>query len=279
MDLALLQEDSDDDGVRCDERVLAASDLKHILQLRPELRSKEQVEIVQNHVKDIKVFKEFSRQSHDAQLAELCRNLRLQFLPENKVLFEQGDRGDSYFIVLEGSVDVLVRVVDASNGVEHKKKVAVLRRGDAFGDLSLLYGAPRNATVRTREDAYFIVMNKTTYDKVIKSHQVGKIHEIAQFYLNFPLFQHLDRITLMYFATKTVAQRLQSKQTVVKQGDDPGRVYFVKSGRLRVVRKVFFRKLPDKGYLRFDELIDEPLITEVRNGLFEMRLLQLDVLE
>ncbi len=102
---------------------------------------------------------------------------------------------------------------------------------------------------------------------------MGKIHEIAQYYLNFPLFQHLDKITLMYFATKTISQKLQSKQVIVKQGDDPGRVYFVKTGRLKIIRKVHFRKLPENGYLNFNELIDEPLLTELRTGLFEMRLL------
>lgn len=54
--------------------------------------------------------------------------------------------------------------------MDYNKKVAILKKGDAFGDLSLLYGAPRNASCYTREDSYFIVMNKTTYDKVIKSH-------------------------------------------------------------------------------------------------------------
>lgn len=46
----------------------------------------------------------------------------------------------------------------------------MLKKGDAFGDLSLIYGAPRNATVKTREDSYFIVMSKAIYDIVIKSH-------------------------------------------------------------------------------------------------------------
>jgi hypothetical protein len=50
-------------------------------------------------------------------------------------------------------------------------------------------------------------------------------------------------------------------------------VYFVKSGRLKIIRKVNFRKLPENGYLVFDELIDEPLITEKRKGLFDMKLL------
>ena len=98
----------------------------------------------------------------------------------------------------------MVKTVDENNGSEFLKKVAILKKGDSFGDLSLLYGAPRNATVRTKEDCYFIVMSKNTFDKIIKSHQVDKIHDIAQFYLNFPIFQNLDKITLMYFATKTI---------------------------------------------------------------------------
>ncbi|CDW90270.1 cyclic nucleotide-binding domain containing protein [Stylonychia lemnae] len=259
--------------------VLDEKDLKHILKLKPQDRSLDQIQIIKTHVKDIKVFKEFNQQSNEEQLNELCRNLQLQFLPENKILFEQGDRGDSYFIILDGSVDISIKVVDDKNGVEYNKKVAVLKKGDAFGDLSLLYGAPRNASCQTREDSYFIVMNKSIYDKVIKSHQVEKIHEIAQFYLNFPLFQNLDKITLMYFATKTIPQKLQSKQVVVKQGDDPGRVYFVKSGRLKIIKKVNFRIIPENGYLQFDELIEDPIITEIRHGQVENKLLQLDILE
>ena len=103
----------------------------------------------------------------------------MQFLGDNKTLFEQGERGDSFFIILEGVVDIMVKTVDEKNGLEFLKKVAILKKGDSFGDLSLLYGAPRNATVRTKEDSYFIVMDKNTFDKIIKSHQVDKIHEIA----------------------------------------------------------------------------------------------------
>ena len=80
---------------------------------------------------------------------------------------------------MEGSVDILVKAIDEKTGTDYKKKVAVLKKGDAFGDLSLLYGAPRNATVMTRENCDFIVMTKATYDKVIKQYQVEKIHDIA----------------------------------------------------------------------------------------------------
>lgn len=71
---------------------------------------------------------------------------------------------------MEGSVDILIKVVDDKTGIDYNKKVAILKKGDAFGDLSLLYGAPRNASCHTREDSYFIVMNKDIYDKIIKTH-------------------------------------------------------------------------------------------------------------
>ena len=51
------------------------------------------------------------------------------------------------YVILEGSVDVLINMSDDASGQDFKKKVAVLKKGDAFGDLSLLYGAPRNATI------------------------------------------------------------------------------------------------------------------------------------
>ena len=57
-------------------------------------------------------------------------------------------------------IPVLVKIVDEKTGVEYKKKVAILKKGDSFGDLSLLYGAPRNATVMTREETDLIMMTK-----------------------------------------------------------------------------------------------------------------------
>lgn len=105
------------------------------------------------------------------------------------------------------------------------------------------------------------------------------MHLIAQFYLNFPLFQELDKITLMYFATKTIPRKLPSKYAVVKQSEDPGRVFFVKSGRLKLIRKVYFRKLPDQGFLSCAELMQDPSPLEIQKGQAELKLLQLDILE
>jgi CRP-like cAMP-binding protein len=65
---------------------------------------------------------------------------RLAF-EKGAVLFKQGDRGDSAFLILEGSVDV---VVDSANG---PVTVAHLGQNAFVGEMSLLCDTPRTAAV------------------------------------------------------------------------------------------------------------------------------------
>lgn len=61
-------------------------------------------------------------------------------------LFEKGDEGDSAFIVIMGSVDVLVPV----DGGE--KAVATLGRGEVFGEMAVLTEEPRSTAIAAHDD-------------------------------------------------------------------------------------------------------------------------------
>jgi CRP/FNR family transcriptional regulator/CRP/FNR family cyclic AMP-dependent transcriptional regulator len=63
-----------------------------------------------------------------------------------EVIFHQGDPGDSLHFLTEGRVKV---VLDAETGEE--AVIAILAPGDCFGELSLIDGEPRSATVVTLE--------------------------------------------------------------------------------------------------------------------------------
>ena len=73
------------------------------------------------------------------------------------VIFRQGDRGDSMFVIERGRV----RIVFSFEG--HAAEVAVLEPGAFFGELSLLGGAARTASAEVIEDADLLVIRRDTF--------------------------------------------------------------------------------------------------------------------
>ena len=69
---------------------------------------------------------------------------------DGKLIVKEGEPGDSVFLVGSGSVEV---VLEGENG--HDTPVAILRRGDFFGEMALLEKKPRAATVRAKEKLHF----------------------------------------------------------------------------------------------------------------------------
>ena len=74
---------------------------------------------------------------------QLAADLERTEYPPGAVVFEQGQRGDGYYVVLSGRADV----------VRDGLLVNTLVRGAGFGDVALLGDIPRTATVRASGEA------------------------------------------------------------------------------------------------------------------------------
>jgi CRP-like cAMP-binding protein len=74
----------------------------------------------------------------------------------------QGEPGDSFYIIKRGTVDVVVEKGPGSEAV-----VATLGPGNIFGEMSLLTGAVRTATIRVREDAEFVVIDRESFRSIL----------------------------------------------------------------------------------------------------------------
>jgi small-conductance mechanosensitive channel len=84
----------------------------------------------------------FANVLDEAQSQELASLCRVVDFPRGTNLMQQGDAGASMFIILEGAARV--SVLGQNND---PREVAVLATGDVVGEMSLMTGAPRNATV------------------------------------------------------------------------------------------------------------------------------------
>ncbi len=79
------------------------------------------------------------------------------------VIFQEGEPGADMYIVQGGTVEIY-RVLDGADEV-----LALMEKGDFFGEMSLLEGTPRSASARVGEDAELIIINGTTFDKMLKA--------------------------------------------------------------------------------------------------------------
>jgi CRP-like cAMP-binding protein len=81
------------------------------------------------------------------QLDLLAVKLEVRGVAAGETLIRQGDPGDTFYIVREGELEVLV----SGNGA--RRRANLLHAGDFFGEIALLYEVPRTATVRARTEA------------------------------------------------------------------------------------------------------------------------------
>lgn len=95
-------------------------------------------------------------------LTRVANALKVLPYEAGRTIVRQGDEGDSLFLISRGRVDVWAR--DAYN---EGQLVATLGRGQCFGEMSLLTGAPRSATVRALEDSELLVLSKAEFREIL----------------------------------------------------------------------------------------------------------------
>lgn len=91
------------------------------------------------------------------------------------VVVEQGEPGDFYYIIQDGSCEVFRRKADGKQEI----RLAELMPGDGFGEEALLADMPRSASVRMRTDGILMRMNKNDFIDLIKKPALEQIDYAA----------------------------------------------------------------------------------------------------
>ena len=106
----------------------------------------------------------FSSFSADELVAVIRGLVLLSFEPGDIVLTE-GDPGDSLFVLTTGSVKAFVHLPGGG-----QKLVRRMGEGDFFGEISILSGKPRTATVTATTHCELLELDRETLDGICKDH-------------------------------------------------------------------------------------------------------------
>ncbi len=103
----------------------------------------------------------------DKELSTLAHRLRTEFYADGESIIRQGQPGSSFYIITDGKVEVRIR--EGKNSPE--RRVTTLETHNFFGEMSLMTGEQRSATVRAMGDSELCVIDKNAFGDIIKGNE------------------------------------------------------------------------------------------------------------
>jgi putative ABC transport system ATP-binding protein len=91
-------------------------------------------------------------------LLQAAEKMSLEEHPAGAVIFRQGDPGEKFYLIRQGTVAV----------VRDGKEIATLGEGDFFGETALIEEQPRNATIATKNDVQVHTLGDEDFQDVLK---------------------------------------------------------------------------------------------------------------
>jgi hypothetical protein len=103
---------------------------------------------------------------NDKERAALIEEMELESHEEGSVIISEGDPGDSMYVISSGEVKVYTRGTGKSGTVY----LAKLGEGDFFGEVSVLTGKPRTATITASQPTELLRLDKEKLDNALAKH-------------------------------------------------------------------------------------------------------------
>jgi CRP-like cAMP-binding protein len=164
-------------------------------------------------------------------------SLKYLLIEKNSVIFHEGDEGDLFYIILKGSVKVLI----GENSLRGFKDSAVLTAGSSFGELALIKNKPRSGTVFTLEDTHFAVLSKKDFLRILGTFTNKQFDELTKFLKSLPLFAGWSLSTLFRLNYLFVLVKFKRGQKVFTEGDNAEFVYIVKKGEFEISKDILLK--------------------------------------
>lgn len=117
------------------------------------------VEKLKNFFKEGSLFSNLS----DEELNQLAQIARERKFDRNQVIFYEGDLGGSLYIIVSGTVKI---VMMSDDGREHI--LGLLHEGDFFGEISLIDGEPRSATAIALEKSNVVMISRDDFVRLLR---------------------------------------------------------------------------------------------------------------
>jgi uncharacterized membrane protein len=147
----------------------------------------------------------------EGERSALAAQLDVVHIPAGKTVFNYGDPGESLYVIRSGAVEVFIK-----DDTGERLVLETAGKGEVFGELSLLDGGPRTATVVVTEELEALRLDRGDLEKFLRHHPQAAIDMLAA--MGRRLRHSAER--LRHTASRNANQEIEDKRTSVQKAAD-----------------------------------------------------------
>jgi anion transporter len=208
-------------------------------------------------IRSIPIFSALSRED----VAKVLGKLEDVSFRGGQTIFSQGDQGDAFYLIQSGTVQVVV-----NSGAGNSEVIAVLGPRDWFGEMALLSGEPRSATIQAVKETKLWRLRREEWDELIEKHPTW----LRQFCAT--LSKRLSHVDRQYSTGREAFNSLAEEFYSSRSPDE--QAFFRQAALLSAIDKntlpqLFSRAAPTSLLTELAES-QFPLIRTLENGAYEL---------
>ncbi len=171
----------------------------------------------------------------DEQLLIIARQLRPKAYLAGSFVVRQGERGECFYLIREGTVEVL----EDQGPDDLPRHLRDLGPGDYFGEIALIRDVPRTASVRALTTVTTLALGREAFQRLLKPHlelyeRSKRMVEEQEALAGIPLFASLKPKERDLLTSKLTLGHFAAGGLIVEQGTPGEYFYLIKRGQVSV---------------------------------------------
>ena len=228
---------------------LESSEVKHVP------KTEKEAEQIQKILKKNVLFQHLDEQ----QLLTVQNAMVLVEKEDNDIIIQQGDDGDNFYILERGNVNVFLNsksksskpnvessqtkkakevkdegennnALNEKNDEVDETPITTYEDGDSFGELAIMYNAPRAATCVAEGKVRLWALDRVSFKIILMQTTIEKRNKYKQFLQQVSLLSEMTEYELLTIADALQEEFFETGDTICKEGEKGDKFYIIKEG-------------------------------------------------
>jgi len=199
-------------------------------------KSEEVQKLIYNAIKPNTLFRACSEE----ELMNLIDVFDSEEFPAGSTVIQQGDEGEYFYVVESGKLDITIRMDDDESNEVHVGVPYV--PGSAFGELALMYGSPRAATIYAKDECKLWKIDRRAFRGITGQHKLKQSEKHLEFLRKVKigdkiLGEVLEASDIHAMALAIQKDTFHNGDVIVREGESGDVFYLIETGSVDVFKK------------------------------------------